>query len=49
MNIADMVFVFEFFVTFGALMAFCFWQLHSLNKLDREDAERNARAEETSD
>lgn len=49
MDISDMVFVFEFLATFGAVLAFCFWQLHSLNKLDREEAEAKARVKEAAE
>ena len=46
MNLADMVFVFEFLATFGVFLAFCFWQLHSLNKLDKEEAAKNAQLDD---
>ena len=44
MHITDMVFVFEFLATFGVFMGICFWQLRSLDKLDREEAEKNSHA-----
>ena len=45
MNIADFAFIIEFGLVFGAFFAFCFWQLHSLNKLDRQEAEQDASKE----
>lgn len=35
----------ELSAVFGLFMAVCFWQLRSLDKLDREDAEREAHDE----
>ena len=35
----------EMSAVFGLFIAVCFWQLRSLDKLDREDAERDAREE----
>lgn len=33
----------EVSAVFGLFIALCLWQLRDLNKLDREDAEREAR------
>lgn len=35
----------ELGAVFGLFMAVCFWQLRSLDKLDREDAEREGQDE----
>lgn len=46
MNGRDYVFLLEFGLMFGAIFAFGFWQLHSLNRLRRE-RELKERSDET--
>lgn len=44
-----MLFVAEFLGTFGLVIGFCLWQLHSLNKLDREEAREKAKLQKPSE
>ena len=49
MTAANFIFAIEFLATFGAVIGICLWQLHSLNKLDREEAKQKAMIDEPSD
>ena len=46
---AHLIISIEFLATFGLLIGFCLWQLHSLNKLDREEAEQEAAKRDKAD
>ena len=44
MELSSLVFLIEFGLVFGAVFVFGYFQLRSLDKLDKEEAEREAKA-----
>lgn len=46
MELSSLVFLIEFGLVFGAVFVFGYFQLRSLDKLDKEEAEREAKEHE---